>query len=180
MERQEVQESQQKYTLRQAFDVAIESVLSSHKTFKPNLKVDVGDKPTVSAGELVVLADVMRVALGNVDAHANTRGAPKVRVVASVDDLKETLTIRCESDVGRGVRTSEVEKRLESIRDRIAEGSYVQVLRSEGGSGMMRLANLVRQSSLGRLEFGFENDSKFVIEVDLSFFVIPDSRKALP
>jgi hypothetical protein len=170
--RQEVQEGQQQYTLRQAFDVAIESVLSSHKTFKPNLELEISDKATVSAGELIFLADVMRVTLGNVDAHANTKGAPTVRIAAQVNDANETLTIICESDVGRGVRTPEVEQKLQSIRRRIEEGSFSQALRSEGGSGMMRLANLVRQSSLGRLEFGFEGDTKFVVEVDLSFFFV--------
>ena len=93
---------------------------------------------------------------------------------AFVDDADETMTIRCESDVRKGAHTSAVDAKLNDIRTKIADGTYKNVLRKEGGTGLKRLANLVQQSSKGRLEFGFSSEEAFFVELVFSFFTVPE------
>lgn len=170
LERQEIHESKSRYSLRQAFDIAVESVLSAHKTFKPDLSLDIASDVQVGAPEIIVLADTIRLLLGNVDAHAATKHSPKVHIGVTVDDDAETLTIRCDSEVRRGIRTTAVEARLSEIRAQIAEGSYLHGLRSEGGTGLKRLARLVGRSKSSKLEFGFVDDEAFFVELAFVLF----------
>lgn len=170
LERQEILESKSRYTLRQAFEIAVESVLSAHKTFKPDLSLDIISDVQVGAPEIIVLADTIRLLLGNVDAHAGTKHSPKVHVQAVVKGDAETLTIRCDSEVKRGVRTPAVEARLSGIRDQISDGSYLHGLRSEGGTGLKRLARLVGRSQNSKLDFGFSDEESFFVELTFVLF----------
>lgn len=172
LDRQELRESKNFYTLKQAFEIAVESLLSAHKTFEPVIIIDVTSEVTVSAGEMITLADIMRVALGNVDAHSGMKQPPKVWISSRINETDETLTVRIESEVGRGVRTPERELEMEKIRTKIADGTFVQDLRKQGGTGFKRLANLAHQSSKGKLTFGFETEELFAVEIVLSFVTV--------
>lgn len=116
------------------------------------------------------MADTIRLLLGNVDAHAGTKHSPKVHVQAVVKGDAETLTIRCDSEVKRGVRTPAVEARLSGIRDQISDGSYLHGLRSEGGTGLKRLARLVGRSQNSKLDFGFSDEESFFVELTFVLF----------
>jgi CheY-like chemotaxis protein len=170
LDRQEVREGKTSYTLKQAFEVAIESVLGAHKTFKPDISLTVASEVNVSAGEMILLADAMRVLLGNVDAHSDTRKPPKVTIAVAIDETLETLTIRCDSEVRKGVRTVPVEDRLSQIRGNISDGTYALGLRSEGGTGLKRLAHLVGKSKHSNLDFGFTDDESFFVEMAFPLF----------
>lgn len=170
--RQEVSQGRHRYTFEQAVEIATESALRGMRNFEPDIHIASTGDSLIAASELIVIADVMRVALGNVKAHSNqARGRPKVEIDIVENLADEVISFRVLSDIGVGVRCDESEKRLEEIRSDIAAKTYGVKVRSEGGSGLRKLASIVHQSDRGRIDFRFESDEKFILEVDLSFFV---------
>jgi hypothetical protein len=170
--RQEVSQGRHRYTLKQAVDIAVESALRGMRNFEPDVQTVSTGESLIAASDLIVIADIMRVALGNVKAHANkARGRPKIEIEVTEYSEKEIISFRVISDIGVGVRSDENERRLEEIRQDIAARTYGTKVKSEGGSGLRKLASIVHQSDRGRIEFDFESDNKFFLEVDISFFI---------
>lgn len=168
IQRPEVEQSTKTYTLVEAVDIAIASAVNAHKAHTLRIDKVVLSDVSLFAGDLVILADVLRVALGNVCLHSKL-AHPNVRIeVAAQSDV---LAFKIVSDLAPEVATPEAIARLQGIREEIAQGSYDSRLRGEGGTGLVKLASLTAQSSRGRLEFDFVSESQFKLEVDLSFLV---------
>ncbi|MGJ4899827.1 hypothetical protein ACQR2B_32940, partial [Bradyrhizobium oligotrophicum] len=109
---------------------------------------------------------------GQGQAHSKkVRGRPKVEIDVVENLEEEIIKFRVVSDIAPGVRCDETERRLDEIRSDINAKTYGIKVRSEGGSGLRKLASIVHQSTKGRIEFGFMSDEKFFLDVDLSFFV---------
>ncbi|MGJ4899799.1 hypothetical protein ACQR2B_32795 [Bradyrhizobium oligotrophicum] len=66
--RQEVGQGMHRYTLEQAVEIASESALRGMRNFEPEIHIASTGDVLIAASELVVIADVIRVALGNVKA----------------------------------------------------------------------------------------------------------------
>ena len=73
------------------------------------------------------------------------------------------------NDVAPSALSTEARKRVNTIREQINDGSYVDKIRLEGGSGLMKIAGTANQSKNGRLTFDFMDGNRFFIEVKLSF-----------
>jgi hypothetical protein len=165
-QRREERTSQLTYTLGQAFQIAIESALSTHKAFAPIMQSNIVPGLSVAANDLIVLADIVRVALGNVHEHAQTKRSPTVAIDTYLSPSGQQLTVRFRSDIGANVRDEAAEAKVESIRAQITDGSYVQKVRSEGGSGLLKIANLILRTAEGRLNFFFDGHTHFVLEME--------------
>ena len=171
LQRSESQASKGSFTLKQAFEIAIESAVSGYKPFAPEIHLNATSEVNVSTNDLVVISDIVRVVLGNVREHAKTKAAPHIWIDTIVDEAAYTLTLTFRSDVGPKVRNTAVENKLQNIRSQISDGSYVEKVRSEGGSGLLKLANIVRQSDEGKVAFGFNEGGSFFVEMRIQFSV---------
>jgi hypothetical protein len=170
--RQEVRQGTYRYTLKQAVDIAIESALRGMRNFEPDIHITNTGEGLIVGSELIVIADIMRVALGNVKAHSNkARSRPRVEIDVVENFEEEIISFKVESEIGSGVRCDENQKRLDEIRADIDAKTYSGKVRLEGGSGLRKLASIVHQSDRGRIDFRFASDDKFVLEIDISFFV---------
>jgi hypothetical protein len=157
------------FTLKQAFDIAIESAVSGFKPFSPIIHSNISSDLKVHANNLISISDVVRVALGNVHEHAKTKKPPNIWIETTIDEPNGMLTIAFTSDVRPGVRTLAAEDRLAAIRAQIADGSFAAKVRSEGGSGLLKVANLVSRADKGSLDFDFVGNDKFEIKIKLPF-----------
>ena len=123
LQRPESQETPIKFTLRQAFDIAVESAVSGFRPFAPVIHSTITSEVNVHANDLIAISDVVRVALGNVHEHAKTKVQPNIWLTTAIDEGFQMLTINFKSDIGRGVHDEE------------SEGSWLSfVLRSPKGS----------------------------------------------
>jgi hypothetical protein len=103
----------------------------------------------------------------NVHEHSKTKKPPNIWVETIVDQAAQTITYVFKSDVGPNVRNPTALEKLTTIRGQIADGSFVEKVRSEGGSGLLKLTNLTSQSQRGLLEFDFEGEGAFVSRVTI-------------
>ena len=172
LERHESQVTKSSFTLRQAIEIAIESVISGYKPFEPIIHLGETPDLNVSTNELVIISDIVRVALGNVHQHSSTKKAPNIWIETTVDNVLQVVSFLFKSDVGPKVQSAEAECKLRGIRAQIEDGTFVEKVRQEGETGLLKLANLVLRSTKGGLDFGF-GAGLFYLRVDLEFTVTP-------
>lgn len=167
--RREIQQTNIQYNIERVLDIAVESALASHRPFNPLITKEVTCGYQVRAGDLIVVAEIILTALGNAKAYGGTGKQPHVNISANCLGDEEVLLLRVENDVATSALSAEALKRVNCIREQIKDGSYVDKIRMEGGSGLMKIAGTASQSKNGRLTFGFVEENRFFIEVKLSF-----------
>jgi len=158
--RREVQQSLQFYAMSKVLEIAISSALASHRPFEFEIERHVDCDLFVRTGDLVVIAEVILTALGNVKAHAGRSRGPVVVCLRS--DTKERVSLRVINPIDKDAMSQQSRERVDRIREEIRDGSYVARIRSEGGSGLMKIAATVQQSPHGSVEFGIEEDHFFI------------------
>lgn len=167
--RRELQQTSLIYSCDKVLEIAIASALASHRPFDPQIRKSIDCEYEIVSSDLVVVAEIILTILGNVKGHSDRKGRPGVDI--SVCHLKddELLSIRVENEIGEQAQTASARNRVDQIRRQIEDDTYVDKIRREGGSGLIKLAGIVNQSSKGSLTFGFIGDTKFFTEVRLSF-----------
>lgn len=167
--RQEIQQTNIQYTIEKVLDIAVESALASYRPFSPLITKEVTCDYQVRAGDLIVVAEIILTALGNVKAYGGIGKQPYVKISANCSEDEEVLLLRVENDVATSALSTEARTRVNSIREQIKDGSYVDKIRKEGGSGLMKISGTASQSKNGRMTFDFTDENRFFIEVKLSF-----------
>jgi hypothetical protein len=164
--RREVQQTRQFYAMSRVLEISISSALASHRPFNFEIDKHVDCNVLVRPGDLVVMAEVVLTALGNVKAHAGRTSGPVV--VCLTLSSSQSISLRVTNPVDRDAMSEEALTRIEEIREEIRDGSYVGRIRSEGGSGLMKIAASVKQSPQGSIDFGMR-DGNFYVEVTFGF-----------
>jgi hypothetical protein len=165
----EIQQTNIQYTIEKVLDIAVESALASYRPFSPLITKEVTCDYQVRAGDLIVVAEIILTALGNVKAYGGIGKQPYVKISANCSEDEEVLLLRVENDVATSALSTEARTRVNSIREQIKDGSYVDKIRKEGGSGLMKISGTASQSKNGRMTFDFTDENRFFIEVKLSF-----------
>jgi hypothetical protein len=158
--RREVQQTRQFYAMSKVLEISIASALASHRPFDFEIEKHVDCDISVRAGDLVVMAEVVLTALGNVKAHAGRSHGPIVLTLRS--DSPEAISLKVTNPVDGDAMSGQALSRIERIREQIRDGSYVERIRSEGGSGLMKIAASVQQSPHGSIDFGLVGGCFFV------------------
>lgn len=158
------------FTLEEALDVAIESALKLHRAFAPKIDRTVLGQISLSAPDLVFITDAILVAFSNIKAYSRLE-APAVRIVLTLDESAETLTLEILNEVHTSARSEAQDRRILEIRRTIESGVISKKSRTEGGSGFVKLAAVAHQSSRGRVEFGYTERTWFRLSVTYSIIL---------
>lgn len=174
--RTEINSSQSNYTLDLVINIAIESALATHRAFSPEIiritPPDVG----LQVKNLLIVADIIFIALDNVLTHSGVEPSPVIYISSEIHE--HALCFRVTNEVAPGVRCAKAEAELEEIRRDIVNRAYANRLKEEGRSGLFKLASIVH-SGKGRLEFGYDENDVFFVEVDLELVdVCSDNEEA--
>ena len=150
------------FTLEEMVAIILEYVQSLHPDFRPRLEVPVPEEfPRFS--DLGKFSDIFFIVFDNIRKHSGLT-EPNVKVTASLND--GVLALKITNDLAPGVHTPERESHVSQIRDTIAqgEGEYLRAVKSEGGTGLKKLRNLLRRESNPQKqpEFGFDGTTFFV------------------
>lgn len=167
--RRELSASPLIYSLDKIFEIAIRSALESHRPFEPEVTISIDSDYELKASDLVVIAEIMLTTIGNAKQYSDGVHMPTLNVQAKCKFDEQLLWLRIENKVGPRYLQAAALQRIESIRKQIDDGSYVEKVRSEGESGLMKIASTISQSSRGRLDFGFTEAQLFFTDVTLSF-----------
>lgn len=168
----QAQNREELFSLRQAFEICIESSLRSFSGFYPNIGIVEADDINMPASELVKIFEVMWVILQNVHDHSEVLPQPKVEISGKY--RSGTLEIFSKNEIGSSVCSEDNICKLEELRTDISNGNYKNKIRRDvrSGTGICKIASLVSQSEKGSVEFGFVDQEEFFIKVKLSFDLI--------
>lgn len=173
----EIEKGRHLYSLEQIIDIGVESYLSANVAFSPEIERCFVSDVSFTVADLVGVADIMRFVLGNVEKRSGVSDAPWVCLAATASAAEKSLVISVRSQVAPGVRCAESEEVVEQKRRDISDGSYLERVRAEGGSGLAKLASTVLQSARAKLEFGFESDEEFAVKIELPLRFEGDVRE---
>lgn len=167
------------YSVQDMIDIAKASVQAINGMFQPNVDLVAPDSLDISAAALPVLIDIMFVAFGNAAKWSGIEGRVSMLVEVTHDEDKGVLRMRVENEVAPNVMTSLARQKIAEKKDEI-EGRTYDRARSEGGSGLIKVASIVYQSTLGKLDFGFLGETRFFFEADLAFLSNRSSKDEDP
>ena len=166
--RSDLEQAGQTYEISKALDIAIESALSSHSNFSPKLNHYVSGDLKLSTAGVFVLADIIRVGIGNVFKHGGVIKEQKIRVACEAKSNSQTINLEIENQVGSSVNFDQSNHSIKTIKDLIFAGDYKTKVRSEGGSGFLKIANSVTTEDHKFLDFGFTKQNTFLLQVRIS------------
>jgi len=150
------------FTFEEIVDISLGGVRNLHRDFNPDLSVKV-PADLFRLGQLGLFSDIFFIVLDNVRTHSGMSD-PWVKVSARLDDAQ--LEIEVVSEVASNSYTVDDADRVSQIKETIAqgEGGYLRAVRSEGGTGLKKLRNILRRegSPTNQPEFGFLNNTFFV------------------
>jgi hypothetical protein len=148
------------YSLSELVYIAVESVRATTTGFTPKLHIDGNATFSFSESVLPLICDVFYIAFGNVAAHGPRVEDPGLWVQVDRDANEPYLRFSIENALGEMSpdEHSELQRRVEAIRAEIGACHGVTRARSEGGSGLHKLASMVAQSEGQSLEFAVTDD----------------------
>lgn len=155
------------FTLEEAVRVGRDNALRCQRGFEPGIETNIQGGVEITAPGLVIIHDTLFIALDNIRAHSGER-APKAQINVAHSPDGGTLTIEVVSDC-KPQHRSKAEKSLREIQDILEGGAPTRRTKKEGGSGLLKLDAVARQSPKGRLEFGFVQGGRFRLSVTYSF-----------
>jgi hypothetical protein len=77
----------------------------------------------------------------------------------------DQVRISIKNEIGHVNDIGKARERVAKIKEAISEGAYQRGMRSEGGTGLMKLRKIIGKARY--LDFGFASDDQFYLEFDL-------------
>lgn len=152
----------QRYSLEDLVDISLQYVKNIHRAFNPVLTKEIEHRKSFT--QITIFMNIFFIIFDNINRHSGLLN-PSVRVTATVDG--DCLHINVRNTVDGAARIDASNVKVNKIRKAIAEGGYLAAVRSEGGTGLIKLHNIIRADLHlnNKLAFGYVKDNLF--EVDL-------------
>jgi len=159
-------ESEPTFSLEETIDIGLQCVKKIHPDFNPQISQQI--PPMAMFLSLAILSDIFFIIFDNIHKHSGL-AAPRVDVMATEAEKQIRITVR--SEVGTNVDTVGASARVGRIKQIISEGSYQKGVRSEGGTGLMKLRKIIGQGlkESNHLDFGFDDDGRFFVDLELPY-----------
>ncbi|OZO04547.1 hypothetical protein B7453_10440 [Pseudomonas sp. IB20] len=158
------------FNIEQAVSISVEAAKKCLRSFDPEITTaPIAREIDVMPSTLVFLHDVLFVSLDNARVHSGLK-TPRICIEIEPDIEGEKFVIRTKCQSKSSVRVGS-EKKLTEIRDKIDRGEFDTKTKTEGGSGLYKIAAVVKQSAVGSIEFGFNAANEFEITVTYHFLV---------
>lgn len=156
------------FKAEQAVKISIEAAKKCLRDFDPNINIiQPHSDVVVMPSTLVFLHDVIFISLDNARVHSGLK-SPEIDIEVIPDLASERFVINVACSARQSVK-AEAERKLAVIRDNITKGELHSKTKIEGGSGLYKIAAVVKQTSKGHLSFGFREDGKFEVNVAYTF-----------
>lgn len=162
------------FSLRQILEIGIRSALDPHKEYQPNIELAVQDDDVqMLATNVALISELLLVILNNARLHGGLPTGQKVMIGCAVDTGAQTLTLRVASSLGPNARSAVNERKVRELLAAVRSGKFDRSrVRREGNSGFVKIASIVSQSKDGRLDFGFDDNGSFFVEVIYTLFIM--------
>lgn len=158
------------FTCEEAVSIAKQSVLSAHKAFSPIIECSHVNDRKMASNIVPMMTDILHVAIGNARSHSGLNGSCSIEICTEINDKKKFIAVVVSSKTHPSKRTHTSLELLELIRDSIKKGDFIGDVSREGKSGLKKLAGTFSTPPHGEVNFDFDEDGKFVLEVKINFF----------
>jgi hypothetical protein len=154
------------FPIEDLIDVGLQCVTAIHRDFSPEVVKAVDPLPRF-ASALVLFSDIFFIIFDNIRRHSGLGSHPRVSVW--VEDKGDRVRIVTRNELSPAARTDADVARVDAIRQAIAQGDYRLAVKSEGGTGLIKLRKLISTGDDGRrrLEFGF-GETDFFVDLELT------------
>lgn len=155
--------------------VSLSVIQGFYGTFRPKLSVKVGP-PIHLAHAVRWFSDVFFIIFENVLKYSGNPHDPEVTIKFAEEE--EFLSFSICNSVDEP--TDEQRKRIEAARQRVADGSFRTAVRSEGGTGLPKLAKVIGLGQGGgTLDFGLnESSQEFNVSFKVRKITIADGERS--
>jgi hypothetical protein len=155
------------YSLEEVVAIALESVRATTANFSPDLELTSNSTFSFSDLALPLVCDVFYIAFGNIAAHGDKDGEQTIRIAVNRDQEARFLTFAIENEMSISeAELARMTEKLETIRGEIAASQGEARARSEGGSGLHKLASIVAQVEGDSMSFLCSKD-RFILQLRL-------------
>lgn len=154
------------FSFQDLVDIGLQYVKKLHPEFAPVISHHYPDLPLIEGG-LDKFPDIFIIVFDNIRRHSRILGNPAVDISVTTSPKSVHVTIR--NEVGPEVRTEETERKVCKIKESILTGLGKSALRSEGGTGFIKLRKLIGgvERTTSSLDFGFGDDGRFYVELEV-------------
>jgi len=161
------------YSVRSLVEMGIQITQNTHSGFMPKVIVRVQEDipPLKMTTGAIVILDVIFTLLDNVFKRSGIATSPNVAITVSMQE--QLLDFHVVNEVAEGIRTPEVEERLEKLLEHMQSDSFSRDAASEGGSGLIKLKRIGMKSPSGartQIAAGFKSDREFDVRVAIPFY----------
>jgi hypothetical protein len=141
------------FQLPLVFDAAMASCKSRRAGFDPSPTQEIEAGVSLNAHEYRIVFDALCIALENVAEHSGIKKGNRIHTIIARSADGERLCFSIASDIGKGVWNSDRQVRVDSIRDEISRESFADRARRTKGSGIAKIATIIRKHENCQIEF---------------------------
>lgn len=152
------------FDVEQLIAIGLQCVQRIHKDFNPIITKDIIDLPPIG-GALTVFSDIFFILFDNARKYSNVGTSPKLWIKVERDS-QQVLSFLVENEVSAESDMQMFTERMKAIRALIESGGYHGSLRTEGGTGLIKLKKII--GSAHSLDFGYVDETKFFVRFNLT------------
>ena len=160
------------YSIRQAVEIAVEVVRITYRSFDPEITTIVPDDDLVLIDSVTTIGDIVFTTLDNVYKHSGLETGAIVTIEVEVQESKK-IVLAVENTVGADFDRNTAARQICRVRDRMQQSEQQTAAAStEGGTGLMKLKNLVDADGKrdDALRFWFTRKGNFRVEVEIDTY----------
>lgn len=152
-------------TFQSLVDIGLQAVKNMYHDFTPEVVYEL-DEELPLFFQLQKFTDIFMIVFDNIWRHCGVR-SPRINVKASFE--RDYLNIEVVNELADDVINARNKERVEEIQKRILEGTYHRAVSSEGGTGLMKIRNIVGSDSgaVPKMLFGFRGSNQFYLQIYL-------------
>lgn len=165
------------FTMRELVDIALTTIKGFKPEFNPSVSLTAEEIPPLT-GALHLFSDIFFILFENISLYSGDSIAPSISITANISS--DMILVRVTNNVVGNQDIDRIAQSVDLARERIKSGAYLNAVRSEGGTGLPKLAKLIRRDNLPpHLQFGLSEDkATFAVEFGVSVTVIQGEKEA--
>ena len=155
------------FKIEEWLDIAIEAAKARHSSTQIVCNSVVENDVEILITNLLSLADIIQIIIGNINDHVNMPIVP-LDIEVKLDHHNKLINYRFRNKVVYGMEAKN-KTVLSEIRENIKQHKYLDKIASEGNSGLYKIAAMVLgKDTDGAIEFGYENNY-FILDLQQRF-----------
>jgi hypothetical protein len=167
-------ESKEPFLLDEVISISETSIKASNPEFTIERHIDTDLDDFYIQASLPSFVDMIFQLFDNIVRRSGQPGPPKGKVIALLEE--KMIRIRVENDIGDSASTTSKKQRVDQIKEDVRKQMFSKSVRKEEGTGFLKVNKILNhdfkfleKKVKPSLDFGFEGDSKFYVEITIPY-----------